>query len=298
MRARRDAIVTDAPRRSSAGMTPASPAAPTVGDTAAGAVAPRRGGVHHGENTMSHHLATRSARISAVALVALGGLVLAGCTGDDEPAAPSTATTPSASGAPTSPGSATPSGDPTASATPGDEPGTGPSATAAPASVPTDCTALVDAATLAELTAVGPLNDPGYFGDQPTGAVTPRAPQPGADLRGVVSAATQLFCGFRDPRADITGILISVATVDAATAAAYPAWLASDESTGDLRTTPSTCADDLGGTRCQLTTTEPQYGVEYAETVLVRDDVVVTVTQSNAPTDGQLMAAIVARVWG
>ncbi len=87
--------------------------------------------------------------------------------------------------------------------------------------------------------------------------------------------------------------------VDSATAASYPAWLAdpaaaqTEQRSGDV----FDCTDRLGGTVCQFTRTEEQYGTDSRQTVLVRDDVVVTVRQSNYPTD-DLLGAIVTRIWG
>ena len=143
-----------------------------------------------------------------------------------------------------------------------------------------------------------PLNDPDFFTGQ-TGQLQPSPAPEGADPGEVVRAATQLTCGWRDPRADITGLFVDVATVDSATAASYPAWLA--DPTVDQETRGEgvafDCTDRLGGTVCQYTTEQLPYDTDYAETVLVRDDVVVTVRQSNYPTD-DLLGAIVTRIWG
>ena len=60
------------------------------------------------------------------------------------------------------------------------------------------------------------------------------------------------------------------------------------------------CTDRLGGTVCQFTRTEEQYGTDFTQTVLVRDGVVVvvvTVRQSNCPTN-DLLGAIVTRICG
>ena len=171
--------------------------------------------------------------------------------------------------------------------------------TTRPASIPTDCTDLVAPEVYAATMRDTPLNDPAFFG-QPMGQVTPAAPAEDADPRGVVAAADQLRCGWRDIRADTTGLFVDVGTVDPATAEAYVAWLAEPREA----TTPSwldgvayACAPAHGGTQCQYATTHPMYGTEMADTVLVRDGVVVTVTQSNYPTD-DLMGAVVTRLWG
>ena len=189
------------------------------------------------------------------------------------------------------------------SPSPAASPSTGPTpsafSTTRPASIPTDCTDLVDAATYAATMGDAPLNDPAYFG-QPMGQVTPTAPAADSDPREVVSAGDVLRCGWADVRADITGLFADVSTVDAATASSYPAWLAEKrESTSPfwLDGVVYDCSEAYGGTMCQYATTDPMYGVDMADTVLVRDGVVVTVTQRNVPTD-DLMGSIVTRLWG
>ena len=176
-----------------------------------------------------------------------------------------------------------------------------PSATAvepAVASIPTACTDIVDPGTYAATMGETPLNDPEFFTGQ-MGQLEPSPAAEGADPAEIVGAATQLTCGWRDPRADITGLFVDVATVDAVTAASYPAWLADPTVDQERRGAGVVfdCSERLGGTVCQYTTTELQYDTDYAETVLVRGDVVVTVRQSNYPTD-DLLGAIVARIWG
>lgn len=144
-----------------------------------------------------------------------------------------------------------------------------------------------------------PLNDPEFFVETPMGQIEPIAPPAGADLDTIVNSATQLRCGWRDVRADITGLFVDVATVDSATAASYPAWLADPAAaqTEQRNGVVFDCTDRLGGSVCQFTRVEEQYGTTFTETVLVRDDVVVTVRQSNYPTD-DLLGAIVSRIWG
>jgi hypothetical protein len=230
--------------------------------------------------------------LTGVATAALGVALLAGCgstsTGATGPST-SPATTPSASPSPTAVESASPA--------PAPAPTTAPAA--APASIPTDCTDIVDAATYEATMGDAPLNDPRHF-TEPMGQVAPSAPPAEADLGQVVAADRVLRCGWRDPMADITGLFVDVAVVDEATASTYPAWLAEAREP----TTPSwldgvayTCSEDYEGTLCQYTTTHEMYGVDMTDTVLVRDDVVVTVGQSNVPTD-DLMGSIVSRIWG
>ena len=47
----------------------------------------------------------------------------------------------------------------------------------------------------------------------------------------------------------------------------------------------------------QLVTPDPQYPVDRTQTYFVRDDIVVTVDQTNVPTD-DLIGSIATRLWG
>lgn len=233
----------------------------------------------------------RSVNTALVGL-ALAGL-LAGC-------APATGGAGASTSGPTAPATDV-AASPEATATPSETPTATPSQTPTtrPVSIPTDCTDLVDAATYAATMGDAPLNDPAYFG-QPMGQVAPTAPDADADLRDVVASAQVLRCGWADVRADVTGLFADVSTVDAATAAAYPAWLAEGREPTSvfwLDGVVYDCSEAYGGSLCQYVTTHPMYGVDMADTVLVRDDVVVTVSQRNFPTD-DLMGSIVTRLWG
>ena len=90
-----------------------------------------------------------------------------------------------------------------------------------------------------------------------------------------------------------------VLDVDDAAAASYLDWLADPTVDTERRGADVVydCSERLGGTVCQYTTKDQQYDTDFAETVLVRDGVVVTVRQSNYPTD-DLLGAIVDRIWG
>ena len=225
--------------------------------------------------------------VTTLGAVAALALSLAGCASGAGSAGGASSETPRPAATDTA---ASPSASPSTTA-PAPSPGP------AVASIPTDCTDIVDAATYASTMGDTPLNDPDFFTGQ-TGQLQQSPAPEGADPGEVVQAATQLTCGWRDPRADITGLFVDVAMVDAATAASYPAWLA--DPTVDQETRGEgvafDCTDRLGGTVCQYTTEQLPYDTDYAETVLVRDDVVVTVRQSNYPTD-DLLGAIVTRIW-
>ena len=226
--------------------------------------------------------------VTTLGAVAALALSLAGCAGGAGSAGGASSETPRPTATDTA---ASPSASPSTTAP-------APSPEPAVASIPTDCTDVVDAATYAATMGETPLNDPGSFTGQ-TGQLQPSPAPEGSDPGEVVRAATQLTCGWRDPRADITGLFVDVATVDSATAASYPAWLADPTAAQtELRDgVVYDCTDRLGGTVCQYTRVEEHYGTTFAETVLVRDDVVVTVRQSNFPTN-DLLGAVVTRIWG
>ena len=242
---------------------------------------------------------TRSTTVTAfttLGVVAALALSLAGCAGGagSTGGASSESPQPTATGtaASASPSSADPSPSTTA-------PAPSPEPEPAVASIPTDCTDIVDPATYTSTMGDTPLNDPAFFAEAPMGQIQPSAPPADADLGTIVDSATQLRCGWRDVRADITGLFVDVATVDSATAASYPAWLADPAVEHNKLDDGAVfdCTDRLDGSVCQLTRVEEQYGTTFTQTVLVRDDVVVTVRQSNFPTN-DLLGAIVTRIWG
>jgi hypothetical protein len=171
---------------------------------------------------------------------------------------------------------------PTASSTPS------PDATpdAEPVAIPSDCTDVVDAtfydATLAGL----PLNDPAVESDR-RGAVEPVTPPPGSSPSTVLDSAAQLVCFWRDPGADITGLFLTLGTVDPAVA---------EQRLDEMAEEGYVCESRLEGTQCQQANVDETYGVEIALTAFLRDDIWVFVNQVNVPTD-DLIGAIVERLW-
>jgi hypothetical protein len=121
-----------------------------------------------------------------------------------------------------------------------------------------------------------------------SGALTPSAPAAGANPEQVLSAATQLRCVWRDPGADTTYLEAKVATVDPAVATTYMATLPG---------AGYTCSDTLDGQKCQIVKKNQQYPVDDADTVFLRDNVYVHVSQSNFTTNG-LLGSIVSTIWG
>ena len=226
----------------------------------------------------------------AVTTALLVSLAAAACTGGSAPDADDPTTAPS----PTATEAAMTSATPEPSSTPA------PAPAPAPASIPTDCTDVVDAATYASALASTPLNDPAVVGERPSGQLQPTTAPAGSDAGAVVVAATQLDCLWRDPRADITGLNLAISSVDAATQEAYQAWLLDRANQAPVARDAGasyTCEPGYDGTLCQMSFQDPLYGVEIAETALLRDGVVVQVGQANFPTD-DLMGALVTRIWG
>jgi hypothetical protein len=157
----------------------------------------------------------------------------------------------------------------------------------AAAEIPTDCTDIVSAEVYSATFADLPLNDPAAVGDLPHGAVEPVASSPGATAATVLDDSALLRCLWRDPDADVTGLLATIGTVDTAVA---------ETRTGEMAAEGYTCEARLEGTICQRVETDPQYGVEVATTAFLRDDTWILVDQSNVPTH-DLIGAIVERLW-
>ena len=224
----------------------------------------------------------------AVTTALLVSLAAAACTGGSAPDADDPTTAPSPTATEAAMTSATP------------EPSSTPAPAPVPASIPTDCTDVVDAATYASTLASTPLNDPATVGERPSGQLQPTTAPAGSDAGAVVVAATQLDCLWRDPRADITGLNLAISSVDAATQEAYQAWVLDRANQAPVARDAGasyTCEPGYDGTLCQMSFQDPLYGVEIAETALLRDGVVVQVGQANFPTD-DLMGALVTRIWG
>ena len=231
--------------------------------------------------------------IIATTTALLLGLTVTACTGGGEPGGEAAGGT-----APSTPAAASPT-TPAPMPGPESESSSTPAPSAASASIPTDCTDVVDDATYAATMGSTPLNDPDLFPGQPKGRLQPTAPPAGADVDEVVRAATQLDCSWRDPRADVTSLSITVSGVDAETQQAYQAWLLDGDGLApvvDDAGASFSCGPGYDGVLCQVVSEDPMYGVELATTVLMRDGLVVEVFQANYPTD-DLMGALVARIW-
>lgn len=217
--------------------------------------------------------------IGVVGLLAIGtatGAVALSLAQQDEPtAAPTQTQQPGPAPAATTPTSAPITATPTPRPTPQDT----------VATIPTECRSLVPASDYDR-----------FFGDTPVQRVVPveeglppeYTPPPGED-DDADSATTELYCLFKDPRADISGLSVTIETGSAEQLAQsersfYEGW-------------SPTCSDDDGIRTCRQTRKDPQYGVDWARTLYVRGDTMLQIDQSNFPTDG-LLPAIVGEVWG
>ncbi len=124
-----------------------------------------------------------------------------------------------------------------------------------------------------------PLNDPSVVGDPvavPKTAFTPVL-QPGGG---------RLYCVWRDPRVDVTNVVIDVAVVDSTKAFAALQQLSGFD-----------CDRESEGYRCQKISQNPQYPVTDGDTYFTRGDIGIRITQSNVPTDG-LLDDVEAHVFG
>jgi len=210
-------------------------------------------------------------RIALVAsTVALGAVLLTGCTtpSPNPSGSPSTSASASASA---SAGSSSPS----------------PSASPSAAAIPKDCKAIVSAAVYAKTFGSTPLNDPAVVDAEFAGAVTPVTPPAGAAPDEVLASAAQLRCVWKDPRADITNLQASIGTVEPAVATGYLTSLAAQG---------FTCGAKYEGQQCQRISQNEQYPVQDGRTYFLRGTTWITVLQSNFATNG-LMGQIVATLW-
>jgi hypothetical protein len=168
----------------------------------------------------------------------------------------------------TPPSSAGPSPVESTSADASPSPSPSPSASAS-ASVPTDCRAILSAPVLAQLGDT-PLNPEGFG---PVGA----------------QADGSLICLWRDPGADTTYLATDIRRMDRGPALDALNALADGEG--------FTCYTPNGGTRCEKTWTNEQYGVTDGRTLFWRDGVLIDTRFSNLAPSGYT-DSIVAAIFG
>lgn len=226
----------------------------------------------------------RTARTTTLlATIGIGAaLVLSACT-----EGPDVVTTPTASSTPTT--STTPSATSTPSATAPQTPSSTPrpTSTITPVpgvdydggTVPSECSDLITAGKWKF--AEAPLNDPKVVGDSWS--------RPKDAFTSVLQAdGKHLSCVWRDPRADITNLVIDVVVVD------------SSRAFGALQALPAKgydCAHVAEGYRCQKVSQNSQYPVIDGDTYFTRGDIGIRISQSNTPTDG-LLDDVTAHVFG
>jgi len=219
--------------------------------------------------------------IAAVTLLALGtatSAVALTLSQQDEPVAAPTRTqqpepTPSATTPTSAPITATPTPQPNPAST--------------VATIPTECRSLVPDSDYDRL-----------FGGTPVQRVVPveeglspeYTPAPGSEPDVDPSVArTELYCLWKDPRADISGLAVTAG-------AGTPEQLAETERTFYEGWSP-TCEEDDGIRTCRAARKDPQYGTDWARTMYVRGDTWLQIDQSNFPTNG-LLPAMVGEIWG
>jgi len=214
-------------------------------------------------------------RIGTIGATGLALVLLAGCAGQTTPAEPVSSTTDAASTS--------------SSPSPSDTATTESPAAATPVTIPTDCTQIVDEAAYTKNFGDIPLNpvEFGYSGTA-SGAKTPSDAGDGASAIETIRAANELSCYWRDPRSDVSGIGVDMARLDTSITGPLLEGFAADG---------YDCTTTDGGRLCQLVTPDPQYPVDRTQTYFVRDDIVVTVDQTNVPTD-DLIGSIATRLWG
>jgi hypothetical protein len=213
-------------------------------------------------------------RIGTIGATGLALVLLAGCAGQTTPTEPVSSTTDGAS---------------TSSPSPSDAASTESPAAGTPVTIPTDCTQIVDEAAYTSNFGDIPLNpvEFGYSGTA-SGAKTPSDAGDGASATETIRAANELSCYWRDPRSDVSGIGVDMARLDLSITGPLLEGFAADG---------YDCTTTDGGRLCQLVTPDPQYPVDRTQTYFVRDDIVVTVDQTNVSTD-DLIGSIVTRLWG
>jgi hypothetical protein len=204
---------------------------------------------------------------TTIALMMTGAAVaaLAGCSGATTTAAVTTGA---------NAGASDPSGGTTASslATPTTRATT--SAAVAVGAIPTKCKSLMSATTYKK------------DGFAKTPLTQPSAPKTQLSA-AVKSGGASIFCLWRDPRADISGISIQVVTVDSSKALAQ------------LKKLPAkgfTCKKASDAYTCQKIGRDSQYPVETGDTYYTRGDIGIRIQQANVPTSG-LLKEVVARVF-
>lgn len=175
---------------------------------------------------------------------------------------------------------------PTRPATP--TPSTTSTPSAAAVAIPTNCRSLVSAAYYAANFAATPLNDTAVLDASHAGAVTPVTPAAGSTTAQVLDSAAELRCAWRDPAADLTSLLVTVAHADAAFTTPYLTSLAGQG---------YTCTATSDGHQCRKISVDPYYPANDAQTVFVRDGVCVSVVEGNYRGENGLIANIASTLW-
>jgi hypothetical protein len=199
------------------------------------------------------------ASLAAVAGISLCLALLSGCKVGDDATPPSSA----------------PSDTPSASAS------SAPDGVA----IPTDCHDTMSDEMYESTFAGVPLNDEA-FGE--SGVIDP--PEPGGegvDVQQAVLDQVSLRCIWRDPNADITGLVLEIARITPEAGAAYLELVEGSD---------YECQEKYDGDWCQRVGTESVHGTEVGSTKFVRDDIYIGVEQTNFATNG-FLKDVVETLW-
>ncbi|QWS33698.1 hypothetical protein [Curtobacterium aetherium] len=147
-----------------------------------------------------------------------------------------------------------------------------PTPTARAGALPTDCRVLVPATEYDRLFSGTPLADPA-------------GSEAGSGGEG---PPVDLSCIWRDPRADVSGLVVNLGAGSSEEARDYE---------GLLARSGYSCADSGPGRLCTMTTTDTVYPVDTTFTYYSEGATWVLIRQTNFPTNG-LLAAIQQQVWG
>ncbi|KTR46307.1 hypothetical protein [Curtobacterium oceanosedimentum] len=213
--------------------------------------------------------------VGVVALLALGtasGAVALTLSHQDRPvAAPVQTQEPAPAPSATTRTSAPITGRPTPRPVPTASP-----TTAAVATIPTSCRATV------------PEEDyDRFFGDTPVqGSSSMGEGIAGSDsvAAGIAEPGADIYCVWRDPRADVSGLEMRIGP-------------ARSDAADLLRAGPTPCSEHDGGVLCRASIPADPYPVDRVTTWFVRGDTYVVIAQTNFPTNG-LLDAVVGEIWG
>ncbi|WIB43093.1 hypothetical protein [Curtobacterium sp. MCLR17_058] len=188
----------------------------------------------------------------------------------DPVAAPTQTQQPEPAPSSTTPSSAPITGAPVPKPTPTSTP------TPAAATIPATCRDMVPAEDYTRLFGETPLTEISKAKDGTAGG-------DGEDVTWA-NGESKIICTWADPRADVSGLTLTVGTAGPGAADV-------------LATSPLECEDRDGGRVCQSSVPAEAAPVDQVSTFFLRDDTFIVIRQANFPTNG-LLDAVVGEIWG